>query len=105
LTSLPFWLPLDQLSFEEVVPVRLEMIERFLKVVDVSRLWELQRFDRFEENPLCVRRDGWNVCSRRVCREGKSIAVAFIPKKIDAHRFPLRPRKMYTTKWDFFIFR
>jgi len=58
LTSLPFWLLLDQLSFEEVVPVRLEMIERFLKVVDVSRLWELQSFDRFEENPLCVGETG-----------------------------------------------
>ena len=87
------WL-LNKFAFEKVIPVRLQMIEDFLKITDIPGLWKLQRVDGLEENPLCVGGDWWNVRSRHVRREGKGAAVTLVSKKIDVHR-PASAQNVY----------
>jgi hypothetical protein len=55
----PWWLA--ALRLEEVVPVR-QMIEDFLEVADVPRLWELQRVECLKKNPVGMWRNRRNVC-------------------------------------------
>ena len=66
---------LDHFTLEEVVPIRFEMIEYVLEIIDVPRIRESQRVHRFYENPLGVRRDGGNVLPSEVSRLSPSCAL------------------------------
>src|SRR5262249_15556856 len=77
------------------------MIEHLLKIINVPGLGKLECVDSFEENPLSVRPDGWDVRFGHIDREGKNVTIAFVTKKIDAHCFPLHPRKCTLSKATF----
>jgi hypothetical protein len=44
---------LKQFTLEKVVPVRLQMIEDRLKILDVPGFWELKPLKCLKKNPLC----------------------------------------------------
>jgi hypothetical protein len=86
--SLALWRLLNELAFEQVIPMCLQMIEHFLEIRDAPRIRETQRLQCLDKNPFCVRREGWNVIAGQIAREGKNIRLALIPKQKDAQCSP-----------------